>query len=601
MKKIFSIVLYLLVAILVGVTVAYAGSLTPPGSPAKTMKSLSDLYQLINTGANTPSIDFTTPSTISSTMNSLGDTYDLMKTKISDIDVSKILTGTTIFGKPGTAILSLGDAAAGNVLAGKYFSNATTANVLGTMTDNTSHADFTPAATDVSIPTGFYDGVTKISGDADLVTGNIKAGVNIFGVAGTLITSPTYGDNDPTKVLNTATNPGTFDPNTISTYNTSNLSIGTVKSGTAFGNSLTGEYPSVTYPLPGDTGAGDAVDSNILSGLEAWTKAGTLITGTMPTQTLSPNNDTVSAGYYNATTLSAIDTDLISANILSGKTIFGIAGKTEVVDTTEASVPIAVGTVLSGKKGFVNGALITGTMVNKVGTTTVITPSTADQAIAQGYYSGVVGDGKVSGDANLVTGNIKSGITIFGVAGKTSVVDTADATAVASQILGTYTAYVNGAKITGILKQYGLPKTGQTTSYGTGSDGNIQAGIDPAYTDNSDGTLTDNATGLVWQKQNNNTAYILSAALAYCNANTAALPGSGWRLPNIKELYSIIDYSRYNPMINPLFTNTKSDSYWSSTTMADNTAYAWPVFFATGYVGYGYDKGSGHYVRCVRG
>jgi len=58
-----------------------------------------------------------------------------------------------------------------------------------------------------------------------------------------------------------------------------------------------------------------------------------------------------------------------------------------------------------------------GTMPNKVGSATVITPGTADQAIPEGYYGGALGDGKVLGDANLVSGNIKSGVNIFGVAG----------------------------------------------------------------------------------------------------------------------------------------------------------------------------------------
>ncbi|MDP4224926.1 MAG: hypothetical protein Q8910_00955 [Bacteroidota bacterium] len=54
---------------------------------------------------------------------------------------------------------------------------------------------------------------------------------------------------------------------------------------------------------------------------------------------------------------------------------------------------------------------------NKVGSATIITPSTADQVIPQGYYGGAVGDGKVSGDVNLIPGNILSGVSIFGIAG----------------------------------------------------------------------------------------------------------------------------------------------------------------------------------------
>jgi len=107
MKKILKIVPFLAVAILVGVTVAYAepsGSLTPPaGTPSKTMKTISDLYQLINTGANTPSTDFSTPGTVATNMQTIGDTYDLLTSKIASIDRATILTGTTIFGKAGTA------------------------------------------------------------------------------------------------------------------------------------------------------------------------------------------------------------------------------------------------------------------------------------------------------------------------------------------------------------------------------------------------------------------------------------------------------------------------------------------------------------------
>jgi hypothetical protein len=55
--------------------------------------------------------------------------------------------------------------------------------------------------------------------------------------------------------------------------------------------------------------------------------------------------------------------------------------------------------------------------LSKLGSGTIITPSTSDQAIPQGYYGGVVGDGKVAGSSNLVAGNIKSGVSIFGVTG----------------------------------------------------------------------------------------------------------------------------------------------------------------------------------------
>jgi hypothetical protein len=50
---------------------------------------------------------------------------------------------------------------------------------------------------------------------------------------------------------------------------------------------------------------------------------------------------------------------------------------------------------------------------------------------------------------------------------------------------------------------HAFPATGQTTAYGTGSDGDVQAGATLSYTDNGDGTITDNNTGLMWEKKDN--------------------------------------------------------------------------------------------------
>ncbi len=107
--------------------------------------------------------------------------------------------------------------------------------------------------------------------------------------------------------------------------------------------------------------------------------------------------------------------------------------------------------VLAGKKfSNDNDTGIIGTMANNGAVT--LTPGTADQPIAVGYHNG---NGKVLGDTKLVTGNIKAGASIFGVAGKASIVDTADATAVAGEILIGDSAYVNGSKINGSMPNNG--------------------------------------------------------------------------------------------------------------------------------------------------
>ena len=121
-----------------------------------------------------------------------------------------------------------------------------------------------------------------------------------------------------------------------------------------------------------------------------------------------------------------------------------------------------------------------------------------------------------------------------------------------------------------------------------------------SYTDNGDGTVTDASTGLMWQ-QDGSTSKSWSEALAYCEALN--LGGyTDWRLPNIKELRSLVDYSRYNPAINTTyFPNTAASWYWSSTSLAYYTSGAWVMHFDDGY-GFGYYyKDHANYVRAVRG
>lgn len=82
----------------------------------------------------------------------------------------------------------------------------------------------------------------------------------------------------------------------------------------------------------------------------------------------------------------------------------------------------------------------------------VITPSTVNQAISEGYHNG---QGYVEGDSNLKIENIKAGTSIFGVQWKDSVVETSDATATEDKILDGYTSYVNGSKVTGTMPNNG--------------------------------------------------------------------------------------------------------------------------------------------------
>jgi hypothetical protein len=119
------------------------------------------------------------------------------------------------------------------------------------------------------------------------------------------------------------------------------------------------------------------------------------------------------------------------------------------------------------------------------------------------------------------------------------------------------------------------------------------------YTIGTD-TVTDNVTGLVWQKGSSATQMDWDDAWDYCTDNSAGLPGTGWRLPSIGELMSIVYYGTYNPAINgTAFTGTNASHYWSATTYANSSGYAWYVNFYRGLVYFNVKSGT-LYVRCVR-
>jgi hypothetical protein len=150
-----------------------------------------------------------------------------------------------------------------------------------------------------------------------------------------------------------------------------------------------------------------------------------------------------------------------------------------------------------------------------------------------------------------------------------------------------------------------LPRTGQTTSHGTRDDGELQMGVvwpSQRFTDNGD-TITDNLTGLMWEQSPSDTLRNWSGALTY--ANDLDLGGhDNWRLPNRKELRSLVNYgvSDSADWLNNtvgLFTGVQASGYWSSTTYAPLTTYAWSVTMSNGYMG-NYDKAGGRYVLAVR-
>ena len=136
------------------------------------------------------------------------------------------------------------------------------------------------------------------------------------------------------------------------------------------------------------------------------------------------------------------------------------------------------------------------------------------------------------------------------------------------------------------------------------------------FQDNGDATVTDQSTGLMWARcpeAVSGTDCLTGAATAFTwegalvRARDSGLAGyTDWRLPNVKELSSIVEERCYDPAINlAVFPNTPASIFWSASPVAGSSGgayssyYAWYVLFYYGDAGYGGRSGYAH-VRLVR-
>ncbi|MFO1421394.1 MAG: DUF1566 domain-containing protein [Candidatus Competibacteraceae bacterium] len=274
-------------------------------------------------------------------------------------------------------------------------------------------------------------------------------------------------------------------------------------------------------------------------------------------------------------------------------TLTEIMGKMPALDNTSGAT---AADVLSGKTfwGLTGGAW---------GKQTGTIPAGANATGADGQLVITLPDGLYTGgktatvsDSDLNARTIKSGVNIFGVAGAWA----------------------------GPTVPFPVAKTGQTTSYGTRDDGALapQTGAawpNPRFTDNGNGTVTDNLTGLVWLKNVGCTgtmtwsaARTWAAALAAgsCGLSDGSTAGQ-WRLPTIKELSSLIHAGVGSPAVpnsagtgrwqeGDPFAGVQSNAYWSSTTYVPDSSYAWDAYLADGNVS-AISKTSSYYAWPVRG
>jgi len=159
-------------------------------------------------------------------------------------------------------------------------------------------------------------------------------------------------------------------------------------------------------------------------------------------------------------------------------------------------------------------------------------------------------------------------------------------------------------------------ETGQTICYntagsviacaGTGQDGELQKGLANSFTDNGDGTITDNLSGLMWEKlSDDGTIHDKDNTYTWLTAVTskvATLNGGGgfaghtdWRVPNRFELETLVNLGAVIPSTYSAFNTacpasctvltcscTQSSNYWSSSTYQGTPTIAWNVYFTVG-------------------
>ena len=143
-----------------------------------------------------------------------------------------------------------------------------------------------------------------------------------------------------------------------------------------------------------------------------------------------------------------------------------------------------------------------------------------------------------------------------------------------------------------------VPHTGQTISYAEGDDGEIQAGLrapEIRFTDNGNATVSDNFTEFVWTQDagcvdpapwEETLKGARNVADGQCGLTDGSEPGD-WRIANIRELQSLVDFGTSEPALtkgHPFLGIDSQTVLWSSTTYDGDPNFAYALDLNTGEV-----------------
>ena len=392
-------------------TSAAASATTGYTSKATIGRSTSDQYINIPTG-----------------YNSAGAYYKVSAVANGSVTAPSTISGTSATVSTGTNTLTLTKTVSvtPNVTTAGYISSGTAGNSDVSLTASVT-VDPTPTASGatVTIPAGYYTAQTTKS------------------VSSMTLPSSTSGTSS-------GTSKATITPSTSAQY----LNIPT-------GYNSTAQYYTIS-----------AMSSMTLPSSTSSTSSGTskaTITPSTSAQYLNiPTGYNSTAQYY---TISAMPSGSATGpSSLSGSSATVSTG-TNTITLTKTGVTTTP-TVSAGYVASATASTATVTLTASVTTkgTATITPGTTDQTIASGTY--ITGTQTISGDADLVAGNIKSGVTIFNVQGSYAGLDTSDATATAADIVNGLTAYADGRKLEGslVVQKYYTGSTTPSSSLGNNGD-----------------------------------------------------------------------------------------------------------------------------------
>ncbi|MBI4281610.1 DUF1566 domain-containing protein [Candidatus Uhrbacteria bacterium] len=479
--------LTVLISVVMIYGIVQAGSLTPSASPAATSHTLSDIYTRLTTnGASTAGNHVFSPG--ASPAGTLS-TLTQIYNAIPTIDATKVLSGTSYLGVAGTWNVSN--------LSNSVIKSGTTWGVsLG------STGTLTPDGGTAGLADLFNGKTAHLTADWTLDTGT----------------------------LNLACNTDTFD--------------------------ATGNRAADAYDGAGNgtdrwcmTDSGNATASDMLTGKQAWVD-GVSVSGTIPTQILSGTSETVSAGYYNATTLSAVDADLAVGNIKNTAIVFGLTGT--LLGDTDASK--------------------------------------------------VCSNASAAGTLSVTAASLGVGNTWCGTAG----------TLLANLWNGTNTGstFLGGSQANGGVDDWNNGDGPNSNTY-NGAWTACNAGNSYCATSDTNAYKKDNSTGLIWSAPCNGSGcssfsydtpatYSWDSSGANNNSRTASQLCSdhaGWSLPHQKQLMqAYIDGSQDLSAL-----DLHDRSYWSATTDSATTANAFAISLSRGLTASVVKTVAGtHYVRCVR-